>query len=115
MRPLAATAKKASAVMALIRANRWRERVREAPRHRRAARDAREIPVPVPLMRGTVCVLKKEFSNTLSLKSLCGGGVPSSHPSLDQSVFFLSKGAWTGADFTGSENTAWSARKQETK
>ena len=41
MRPLAATAKKASAVMALIRADRWRERVREA--------------------RCTVCVLKKEF------------------------------------------------------
>ena len=26
----------------------------------------------------------------LSLKSLCGGGVPSSHPSLGLSVFFLS-------------------------
>ena len=31
------------------------------------------------------------FSHTVpSLKSLCGGGVPSSHPSLGLSVFFLS-------------------------
>ena len=28
--------------------------------------------------------------NVVTLKSLCGGGVPSSHPSLGLSVFFLS-------------------------
>jgi len=32
----------------------------------------------------------RRTTTPLSLKSLCGGGVPSSHPSLGLSVFFLS-------------------------
>ena len=43
----------------------------------------------------------------LSLKSLCGGGVPSSHPSLGLSVFLLSftlgTGLGTGLARTGTK------------
>ena len=37
--------------------------------------------------------------NVVTLKSLCGGGVPSSHPSLGLSVFFLSFLVVTSAAF----------------